>query len=400
MIPSKLKQTVLELRSSEWVKTLLSQSNVFLVGGSVRDGFLNKPIKDVDLIVEGLSLCDIRECLVMFGNVDIVGESFSVIKFKPFGHKGEPFDIATPRMDRKVGNGHRGFEIITDGIDVLTDLKRRDFTVNSIAINVDTMELVDPFDGLDDLLARTLRATDSTAFVEDPLRILRGVQFASRFGFVIEPNTLNLMKTNAHLVEEISGERIFEELKKIVLKNGDVDLAFQLLKTTGLETALFGREMTTINKQFGKLDEVSFFFALGTLGGVNPSSFVKTRLKGDSLLEKNLQVLYSIMTQTFCMNDEDLRLFLLKSFEKAPDVMSCTILPKNVKEIMNMMESGEIPMTKKSIQLTGLDVMGAFPHLKDVEIGKKLERVFRDALMNRFDWKNRQESLEYLHGTK
>ena len=243
MIPINLKKILLNLKSLEWINPILRSANVYIVGGSIRDAFLGKSIKDIDLIVEGLPLIKIQELLRPYGKVDIVGESFSVIKFKPKGFKGEPYDIATPRMDRKIGQGHKGFEIITDGVDLLTDLKRRDFTINSMAANVDTMELVDPFNGLNDLNNNILRAVDKNAFAEDPLRILRGIGFASRLGFTIEPKTLKLMQENAHLIKEISGERIFEELIKILKKGGDTGLALILLNETNVDKALFNKKI-------------------------------------------------------------------------------------------------------------------------------------------------------------
>ena len=399
MIPEKLQHILLELRLSKWIGSLLFNSkNVYIVGGSVRDGFLNKQIKDIYLIVEGLSLNDIKNYLSTFGKVDIVGESFSVIKFRPFGYEGEPFDIAIPRMDRKKGQGHKGFEIITEGVDIVTDLKRRDFTVNSIAINVKTNELVDPFNGLSDLSHFILRATDETAFIEDPLRILRGIQFSARFGFHIESKTMNLMIENSHLIKEISGERIFEEFQKIILKNGNTDLAFRLINRTGLDKSLFGHEMDV--QEFGKLDEISFFYILGILGGIDPVYFVKNRLKGNSLLEKNVKVLSDIMKIPIIIKEDEFRFLILKAIEKAPLVINSVILPKRVDDLILKMQKGEIPISTKLIQVNGDDVMSEFPELKDQQIGLLIRQIVKDALMNNFDWKNRKKSLEFLNTLK
>ena len=239
-----LKNLIQSLRSKDWVKILLRHSNVYVVGGCVRDAFMNKSPKDIDIVVEGINMDEIKELLKHEGKINIVGQSFVVIKFRPYNHVGEDFDIAVPRIDRKVGTGHKGFEISTEGITILEDLKRRDFTVNSIAVNLKTAEIFDPFGGLKDLKSKTLRATDKNAFIEDALRMIRAIQFSARFNFHIEANTLQLMKKNANLIKEISGERIKDEFDKIILKHGRTEVAFDLMEKSDMDKALFGQKFT------------------------------------------------------------------------------------------------------------------------------------------------------------
>ena len=111
MLPVRLQNIISDLQDQPWVISLLHKGKLFIVGGSVRDAYRGEDIKDIDLIVEGLSMEQIKSILIPFGRVDIVGESFAVIKFRPKGHDGEDFDIAVPRKDRKIGDGHKGFEI-------------------------------------------------------------------------------------------------------------------------------------------------------------------------------------------------------------------------------------------------------------------------------------------------
>jgi tRNA nucleotidyltransferase (CCA-adding enzyme) len=184
-LPQQILTIISDLCSKDWIKFLSKDSNIYIVGGAVRDAFLNKPIKDVDIIVEGLSLQTIAKKLSSFGKVSLVGESFAVIKFKP-NNESEYIDIAVPRIDRKISSGHKGFSVETNNISIKDDLKRRDFTVNSIAINIITKQVIDPFNGVSDLNKGLLRATDSNSFIEDPLRIFRGIQFSSRFNFSVE----------------------------------------------------------------------------------------------------------------------------------------------------------------------------------------------------------------------
>jgi tRNA nucleotidyltransferase/poly(A) polymerase len=397
MIPT-LEKLINDLRSQRWVQSLIKQSkDVWIVGGIVRDAYLGKKSKDVDLVVEGLPFENILSILRPFGRVSIEGESFSVIKFKPRGFEGEPYDIAVPRADRKIGKGHKGFNIVTDGISIEEDLRRRDFTINSMAVNVETGEFLDPFNGIEDLKKQQLRATDPNAFVEDALRMLRGIQFASRFGFSIAPDTLKLMRENAHLIKEISGERIFGELMKILLKNGDTNLAFQLISKSGLDKALFGKKMLSYEGGLENLDPASFFYVLGLLGDVDDvAKFIKNILKGDNLLVDQVRAIDHIMEVIPRSNEEDKLFYLFKIFNKVPDVMDAVILPQEVDEIILDMRTGKIPMTPDNIPITGDDIKMMGNLKEGPEIGFVKEKIIRDALMNRFNWKSRDDSIEYL----
>jgi len=397
MIPKNLQAIVNNLKNTKWLQPLLQVSDVYVVGGSVRDAFLGKEMKDIDLIVEGMSLSKIQDMISTFGKVDIVGESFSVIKFTPKGFKGEPFDIAVPRMDRKIGSGHKGFEIITDGVNIFTDLKRRDFTINSMAVEIKTGKLLDLFDGQGDIERGLLRATDAKAFVEDPLRILRGIQFAARFGFKFAPVTMKLMQDNAHLIKEITGERIFDEFVKVIDKKGNTDVALSLMKQSGIDKALFDKEMLDYPEGVGMMDKASFFYVLGLLGDVDPANFLKKRLKGDNELVGDVRTLNNIITKLPTLNDEeDLRFFLFTSFNKSPKVMDADALPQELDDIVHEFKMKNIPMTPKDIAITGDDIMFMGNLKEGPEVGAITEKIQRDALMNRFNFANRQDSLEYL----
>ncbi len=397
MTPKQLKKLANQLNQQEWIQALFESGNVFVVGGSVRDAFLQFPIKDVDLIVEGISLEDIKEILSYFGKVDIVGESFSVIKFSPKEYTGEPFDIAVPRIDKKTGKGHKGFKIITDGVSIEEDLKRRDFTINSIAFDLLNKEIVDPFNGVKDIIDETIKATDLNAFIEDPLRIIRGIQFASRFNFKIEPNTLKLMREHSYLIKEISGERIFEELQKIITKQGSTQVALNLLNKTGVDKALFDKEMILYD-ELDNLDGLSFYYVLGLLGDVNPAEFVKRRLKGDNKIEKGVRTLDYIFTQLPKIkgDEEELRLMLFKAFKNSREVMDAIVLPPEVDDIVLEMRLKKIPMIEEDIVIGGDDIKNIGNIEEGPEIGKIKNRILRDALMNKFNWKDRNASINYL----
>lgn len=393
MIPKKLSNIISKLNSFDWVKSIIKDFNIYLVGGCVRDAFLNKSIKDIDLIVEGISLSDLKEKLNTFGRVDIVGESFSVIKFKPFNDK-DIYDIAIPRVDRKINSGHKGFEVITKNVSIIDDLKRRDFTINSIAINVKTLEILDPFNGLNDLKIKQIKATDENAFIEDALRILRGIQFASRFDFKIKSKTFELMKQHSSLIKEISGERILEELNKIVLKNGNCCVAFDLIKET-ISNSLFNNEMKKYNGP-EHLDIISFFHLFCSLGGVD-DLFLKNNLKSDSNLHKDVKTLSIILSEINSIKSySEFKLFLFECFEKSPGVKNCVILPLSIINIVSEMKRKLIPSKSSDVKITGDDII----LMTKLKPGPKIkiikDKMIMDALMMKYNWKSRKSTLKYF----
>lgn len=396
-IPIALKNITANMRSKQWVQDLLDLGNVYIVGGTVRDAYMDRKIKDIDLIVEGPNIHKIKLILAIYGRVDEVGKSFAVIKFRPHGHVGEDFDIAVPREDTKIGGGHQGFSINTNNVTLEDDLLRRDFTINSMAINIKTDELIDPFYGLGDIRNGLIRATDFDVFSDDPLRILRGVQFAARFGFRIESMTLCMMREKVHLINEISGERIFDELIKILRKNGNTQIAIDLIHNIGIDYIFFNREIKSKKNEFSHLDEISFFYLLGVLGAVDPADFLKNRLKADNRLVLNVKTLGNIFKKLpDNPGEEDLKVILFKAFSKSPDIMKVVIFPDEIKEIIYKMRSIEIPGNWEDIQIDGNDIKNISGINEGPEIGLIKERILRDALMNRFNWKYRKDSLEYL----
>jgi len=149
--------------------------------------------------------------------VQLTGRAFGVIKLLPHGWDGPPIDVALPRTEISTGIGHRDFEVTFDHtLPVETDLGRRDFTINAMAIDLADGHLLDPFGGYEDLQQRRLRQVSILAFPEDPLRMLRGIQLAARFALQIEPATRESMQTHAAAITTVAPERIAEELRKLL----------------------------------------------------------------------------------------------------------------------------------------------------------------------------------------
>lgn len=199
-----------------------------VVGGFVRDCLLGLDSKDYDLEVYGLPLAALERVLGRFGEVVAIGRAFGVLRVK-----GLDADISIPRRDSKVGPGHRGFLVELDPtLDFPQASRRRDLTINSMGYDPLSGEVLDPWSGRQDLEAGRLRATDPGHFSEDSLRGLRVAQFHARFE--MEPDA-ELRRLCAQLdLSDLPGERLFEELKKLLLKARRPSLGFELLRETGL----------------------------------------------------------------------------------------------------------------------------------------------------------------------
>ncbi|WP_330848629.1 CCA tRNA nucleotidyltransferase [Aliarcobacter butzleri] len=206
-------------------------SKPILVGGCVRDSFLNKKIKDYDVEIFNFDSLEILEkSLKKFGNVNLVGKSFGVLTLKIDEYD---FDFSFPRIEKKVGNSHQDFEVSTNAnLSFKEAAIRRDFTINAIGYDYFKNEILDPFGGINDLKNKIIKHIDDKTFVEDSLRVYRSVQFASRFEFKIDENTKILCKkiVSSGELKFLPKARVFEELKKLFLKSKKPSLGLNLLK--------------------------------------------------------------------------------------------------------------------------------------------------------------------------
>lgn len=206
-----------------------------LVGGCVRDWLMDHDLvpKDIDIEVYGISDPDrLLGVLSCAGRVTEAGRQFGVFKVRA-GHAD--IDVSLPRRDSKTGAGHRGFSVLADsGLGFAEATARRDFGVNAIMMDPVTGELTDPHGGLTDLVDGVLRHV-SPAFSDDPLRVLRAVQFAARFGFTLAPETAALCRQLAPAYSELSAERVWGEWEKIGAKGIRISHALKVLAETGWE---------------------------------------------------------------------------------------------------------------------------------------------------------------------
>jgi tRNA nucleotidyltransferase (CCA-adding enzyme) len=179
-----------------------------IVGGWVRDRLLGRESKDIDIEVFGVPAERLRVLLESLGRVDTVGESFQVFK-------AGDIDVSLPRRESKSGRGHKAFDVDGDPAMSIEDAaRRRDFTVNAISWDPLTGEYLDPFDGRVDLTLKVLRVVDARTFGDDSLRVLRGIQFAARFGFTLDPDTFALCRSIP--LDDLPAERIWGEIEKLL----------------------------------------------------------------------------------------------------------------------------------------------------------------------------------------
>jgi tRNA nucleotidyltransferase (CCA-adding enzyme) len=181
-----------------------------LVGGCVRDRLMGVEPKDWDVEVYAVEPARLRELLDGFGRVNVAGEAFTVYKL------GQDLDVTLPRRERKAGRGHRAFVIEGDPLMTFEEAaRRRDFTINAIMEDPLAGEVLDPFGGREDIERRSLRAVSVETFAEDSLRVLRAAQFAARFEFEIEPETVKLCR--AIDLTDLPRERVWGEMEKLLL---------------------------------------------------------------------------------------------------------------------------------------------------------------------------------------
>ncbi len=203
-----------------------------LVGGAVRDFCMEKEIsKDLDIEVFDINLKVLESILQKFGKLYTVGKTFGVLKLKT---ENAEYDFSLPRYENKIGVGHKGFLTRSDpSLSFEKAASRRDFSVNSIGYDLIKHQLLDPFNGIEDIKKKTLRHI-GPSFSEDPLRVLRAMQLSARLEFKIDPKTVKIC--NELNLEELSKERIFEEFRKLLIQAERPSIGLEYARELGILT--------------------------------------------------------------------------------------------------------------------------------------------------------------------
>lgn len=230
-ILGKLKGKIVEVITEEADKL---QVDTYVIGGYVRDIFLNRPSKDMDIVCVGSGV-QLAEAVA-----GSLGKKAQLTVFKNFGtaqvkYKDCEIEFVGARKESYNRNSRK--PVVEDGT-LEDDLNRRDFTINALAIRINKKgfgDLIDSFNGLDDLENLRIRTPldPDITFSDDPLRMLRAIRFASQLGFFIVPETFEAIERNKKRIEIVSQERITDELNKIVLSPCP-SIGFELLEQTGL----------------------------------------------------------------------------------------------------------------------------------------------------------------------
>jgi len=270
-----------------------------LVGGCVRDNFLNIAVKDYDIEIYGLDTLEALENILKeFGNVNLVGKSFGILKLTTATME---YDFSFPRLENKTTQGHTGFDVQIDGSLKFTQAaKRRDFTINAIGYDYKNNIYLDPFDGIKDIDKKLLKHIDNDTFIEDPLRVYRAVQFVARFDFGLDKQTFQLCMDMIQQEEFriLSKERILEEYKKLFLKAQKPSIGLALLNRFKLEEfspLMMNRIDLIVCKNIDDKTKLFFIFVL--------LEKLCSELLGDKKLLKNIQSFKNFRVP-FCFKDK------------------------------------------------------------------------------------------------
>ncbi len=331
---------------------------IYQIGGAVRDEFLGKVSKDLDLIIAGIDINDLQKILNQHGKVNLVGKSFGVLKFNPFGQEGEPVDIVVPRIEVSTGEGHKDFEVrLGKDITLEEEQLRRDFWMNAIAKDIETGEIIDiGGKGQLDIKNKQISVINPKAFEDDPLRMLRAVQFASRFNFKIENETMKEIKKNAAKIKTVSNDRYQEEFRKMFEKSSKPTVGVKLLIETGLMNHIFSKGK--VNPLMDKLSKDTFPTFLALFGEGSSGSEIQSVMK---LSNKDANIVQAVMDfQKINLDDLNVVKFLSKVKDKKDVIRNIDALQKakgqtTLSEQLKSMKGK--PTSLKELAVTGKDLL-------------------------------------------
>lgn len=360
---------------------------VYQIGGAVRDELIGKISKDLDLLVTGIETDELQDILSNHGKVDAVGKSFGILKFQPKGQTGEPLDISVPRVDvQSTGGGHKDFEVkLGKDISLEQDQLRRDFWMNAIAKDIETGEMHDiEGKGQFDIENKQISVINPQAFDDDPLRMLRAIQFASRFGFSIEPETMKEIKKNADKISTISAERFQEEFRKMFEKSDNPSVGVQLLFDTGIAKLVIPK-LKEVDNSVDKLDKKAFPAFLAILfknymhnaGEMAQKTFKLSNADRVSVqsvidMDKNLKNLKDpVFIVRFMRNKSEQEIMNVDEYLKTKGT-------RTISDFVNEMRRRRIPTNLKELGVNGRDMMRE--GFKGVMIGDALQWMLEFAV--------------------
>lgn len=259
--------------------TIRKGGNPLIVGGCVRDSFIGRDNKDIDIEVHGGATMDglIRVLRADGFHVDEVGKQFGVLKVSK-KNVVDDIDVSIPRKESKVGAGHRGFTVETGSMTIEEACARRDFTFNAIMFDPARNALVDPYNGREALVNGVLKHV-SDAFMEDPLRVMRGFQFAGRFNMTVDDETVEVCRSLRSAFEELAEERIVDEWDKFFSKSVKPSAGIKALQDFGWDDTHAGLREALANPEVVR--------ALDELPGMDGEKFDKVAF-GSAIIARHM----------------------------------------------------------------------------------------------------------------
>lgn len=320
--------------------------------------------KDIDIEVYGVSSYEKLETLLKeFGSVNSVGKSFGVCKLNV---EDLELDFTLPRVDSKIRSGHLGFDIkIDSNLDFIRAARRRDFTINSIGYDPIEKKILDPYNGIKDLKNSTLKAVDRDKFVEDPLRVLRAVQFCARFNLTMDRELFllctDMIKTD--MLNELSKERVFKELKKLLLKAHKPSLGFEILMSIGAV------------KYFPQLNSVDNFKAVDMMAELLYPEYSQT-----SNEKRDMVLMLAALFHTFESDAklEEVRNFIFKISDEKELPLRILALIKNLHTLKNRLTNPQLYILATKVNISELILLDCAingPSKINIDIKKRAKEL-------------------------
>ena len=246
------------------------QMPVYAIGGYVRDGILGRPCKDIDFVVLGSGVA-FAEALAKH-----LHREKNLVVFKNFGTamlKLDDIEIEIVGARKESYRSDSRKPIVENGT-LEDDQNRRDFTINALAISLNTENIgaiIDPFNGQQDIADKIIRTplNPDITYSDDPLRMMRAIRFATQLGFEIEQQSFEAITRNAERIKIISGERIADELNKIIL-SPKPSIGFDLLDKSGLLKIIFPQMLALKGVEYinGRGHKDNFYHTLEVLDNI------------------------------------------------------------------------------------------------------------------------------------
>lgn len=383
--------------------------NPLIVGGAVRDSFVGSENKDIDIEVHGTDIDSLVKTLKNKNYiVDEVGKQFGVLKVSKKGTVSD-LDISVPRKENRLGAGHRSFNVEMDeNMTVQEAAERRDFTFNAVMYDHSRKVIIDPSNGKEDLKNKVIKHV-SEKFAEDPLRVLRGFQFAGRFGMTVDPKTASLCKNLRKEYDDLSIERVQEEWGKFFTKSAHPEKGVQSLKDMGWDDTISGLQQS--------LNNPNTIDSLKNLPNVSKENKI---VFGSASIAKNMddKDRKDFISSTVIGNKEQLRVYTLSTFDNDNAITSydrkniAKKLEKNGFTFKNYHNFAQMNNDEKGVRLSEEAIKEGLAHGaekdlingKDIAqfsnekpgrwVGEFLNKVRDEQYKGKF--KNKEEALKFV----